>query len=87
MNNKRYSLQVYDTEHRKGSDAILSLWSDTPFMAVHVGDYIELDGWNFPDAIPGKGRFKVVEVEHSVWNNIDPRHVVYVYVTYEEAAS
>lgn len=83
MNDGNYILEVYETDRRGGSDAILSFRSQTPFMAIHVGEFIELDGSNFPKATPGQGRYRVVEVSHVIWNTDSPRHQVMVFVVYE----
>lgn len=71
---KVYTIEIYDTERRGGSDCVAAYSSNTPFMGVHAGDLIMSAEYGLTyDGDP----LRVVEVEH-IFSEKSHKLLVYV---------
>lgn len=61
----KYHLEIYERSFINHATA--SFESDSPFMAISKGDYVDPGMWNDRIDAPPVTWFKVTEVVHRVW--------------------
>lgn len=62
---KNYILEIYSSGSIEDTEAVIE--SDTPFMAMNVGDILNSRMW---ETGSGDGKLlKVVKLEHFIWQN------------------
>lgn len=62
---KRYELEIYAPGDTTGQDVLMTLDSDTPFMAIGVGDLLNPRLW--ADKSTNGDLLRVVGREHMIW--------------------
>lgn len=80
MTNTNFSKYVVEIHEKSfNSDSLASFYSDTPFLAIHVGDYLA--------PLPGgegtlkKGQtYRIVGIQHILTKKTDPSHKICVCV-------